>query len=45
MKLNKVHGGSEDHGPGHLLPGQAQHSWTQHTVHPLLFLPSREGLK
>lgn len=43
MKLNKVHRGSEERGPGHLHPGRAQHSWGSAHRAPLLFLPSQEG--
>lgn len=28
MKLSKVHGGSDEHGPEHCQPSQAQHSWS-----------------
>ena len=43
MKLNKVHGGSEEHGPGHPHPGRAQHSWSSAPRAPPAFPPLPGG--
>lgn len=43
MKLNKVHGGSENRGPGLLYPSWAQPSWRSGSHTPLFHPPGREA--